>query len=58
MNLTLSESNILEVQVGISAVDNEGSRKNRITELKDKSLDELRVEANTIWEEQLNKICS
>ena len=52
----LSESNILEVQVGISAVDNEGSRKNRITELKDKSLDKLRVEANTIWEEQLNKI--
>lgn len=51
-----SATNLLEVQVGISAVDKEGAYKNRTAELKDKSFDQLREEAAAIWEKQLNKI--
>ena len=51
-----STSNVLEIEVGISAVDEAGARLNRITELKDKSFDQLRKEADSIWEKQLNKI--
>jgi len=51
-----STTNILEVEVGISAVDKAGAYKNRIAELKDKSFDQLREEADAIWEKQLNKI--
>lgn len=51
-----SVSDILEVEVGISAVDKAGAHKNRIAELKDKSFDQLREEADAIWEKQLNKI--
>ena len=51
-----STTNILEVEVGISAVDKAGAYKNRIAELKDKAFDQLREEADAIWEKQLNKI--
>lgn len=51
-----STTNILEVEVGISAVDKAGAHKNRIAELKDKTFDQLREEADAIWEKQLNKI--
>ena len=51
-----STTNILEVEVGISAVDKAGAHKNRIAELKDKAFDQLREEADAIWEKQLNKI--
>ena len=51
-----SVTNVLEVEVGISAVDKAGAHKNRIAELKDKTFDQLRYEADVIWEKQLNKI--
>ena len=51
-----SLTNVLEVEVGISAVDRQGARKNRVAELDDKSFDQLREEADAIWEKQLNKI--
>ena len=52
----LSETNVLEVRVGISAVDKAGARKNRIAELKDKTFDKLSEEADAIWEKQLHKV--
>jgi predicted alpha-1,2-mannosidase len=51
-----SISNSLEVKIGISPVDKEGAKLNRVTELRDKSFDQLREEADDVWEKQLNKI--
>jgi predicted alpha-1,2-mannosidase len=51
-----SISNSLELKIGISPVDKEGAKLNRVTELRDKSFDQLRIEANEIWEKQLGKI--
>jgi len=44
------------ISVGISAVDIEGAKKNRETEIANKTFEQLKTEANEIWENQLNKI--
>ena len=51
-----SESNILEIKVGISPVDEEGARKNRREELDGKSFEQIKNEAQNTWEKQLEKI--
>jgi len=51
-----SESNILEIKVGISPVDEEGARKNRREELDGKSFGQVKNEAQNIWEQKLEKI--
>ncbi|MCK0178613.1 GH92 family glycosyl hydrolase [Flavobacteriaceae bacterium S0862] len=51
-----SESNILEIKVGISPVDEEGASKNRREELNGKSFDDIKKEAQNTWEKQLEKI--
>jgi len=51
-----SESNILEIKVGISPVDEEGASKNRREELDGKSFEQVKTEAQNIWEQQLEKI--
>jgi len=43
-----SESNILEIKVGISPVDEEGARKNRRDELDGKSFEQVKNEAKNI----------
>lgn len=46
----------VEVRVGISAVDIEGAKRNMEAEVKGKSFDQLKEEAEKIWESQLEKI--
>jgi len=51
-----SESNVLEIKIGISAVDEEGARKNRREELDGKTFEEIKKETQNTWEKQLEKI--
>ncbi|WP_250435281.1 GH92 family glycosyl hydrolase [Hanstruepera flava] len=44
------------IKIGISAVDEEGARKNLETEIVNKSFEEVKQEAQDAWEAQLNKI--
>lgn len=44
------------VKIGISAVDETGAKNNLLTEIGDKSFETVKTEAETIWEEQLEKI--
>lgn len=44
------------VKIGISAVDEEGARKNLEAEIGDKTFDEVKEKAQTVWENQLEKI--
>ena len=44
------------ISIGISAVDIEGARRNRETEIGSKTFDQLKQEANNVWEKQLEKI--
>lgn len=51
-----TESDIIEVSIGISPVDEEGALHNWQLELETKPFDTIKKEAEAIWEEQLNKI--
>src|SRR5690554_1974765 len=51
-----SEGNILEVKVGISAVDEAGAKKNLQTEIGNKSFEQIKTKAEEVWEKQLKKI--
>ncbi len=51
-----TETNILEVKVAISAVDEEGAKKNLDEEIRDKTFEEVKTQAQEIWEKQLEKI--
>lgn len=51
-----STSNSLEIKIGISAVDEEGARKNRREEIGTKTFDQIKTEAQQTWETQLEKI--
>lgn len=51
-----SLGNVLEVIVGISAVDEEGALHNWQLEVGEKSFDELKTEVQGVWERQLEKI--
>ena len=51
-----SEGNTLEVKIGISAVDEDGARKNRRKEIENKIFEEIKTEAQNTWETQLEKI--
>jgi predicted alpha-1,2-mannosidase len=44
------------VSIGISAVDIEGAKNNLEAEIGSKSFEQLKLEANDIWEKQLEKI--
>ncbi|MDC8005890.1 GH92 family glycosyl hydrolase [Aureisphaera galaxeae] len=44
------------ISVGISAVDEEGAKKNLEEEIGSKSFEQLKQEANDAWEKQLEKI--
>ncbi|MEM7085199.1 MAG: GH92 family glycosyl hydrolase [Bacteroidota bacterium] len=44
------------LSIGISAVDVEGARKNRETEIGHRTFEQLKAEANDVWERQLEKI--
>ena len=44
------------VKIGISAVDEEGAKKNLQTEIGDKTFDEVKEKAQSVWEKQLEKI--
>lgn len=46
----------LEITIGISSVDTEGALHNWQLEIGDKSFDELKSEAQSVWEKQLEKI--
>src|SRR5690606_14181476 len=50
------EGNELQIKVAISAVDEAGAKKNREAEIADKSFQQLKTEAETAWEKQLQKI--
>ncbi|MCB0464098.1 MAG: GH92 family glycosyl hydrolase [Aequorivita sp.] len=51
-----SEKNELFVMVGISAVDEAGAKKNLEAEIGNKSFQQIKTEAETAWEKQLEKI--
>ena len=51
-----SESDRLEIKIGISAVDEAGAKKNLEEEIGDKTFDEIKEEAQKKWETQLEKI--
>ncbi|MBE9488984.1 MAG: GH92 family glycosyl hydrolase, partial [Bacteroidetes bacterium] len=51
-----SKGDILEIQIGISPVDEEGARKNRREEIENKTFKAIKVEAQNAWESQLEKI--
>jgi predicted alpha-1,2-mannosidase len=44
------------VKIGISPVDEEGAKNNLQTEIADKSFDQIKEEAQSVWENQLEKI--
>lgn len=44
------------VKIGISAVDEAGAKNNLMTEIGDKSFETIKTDAETIWEQQLEKI--
>ena len=44
------------IKIGISAVDEEGARKNLEEEIADKSFEDIKKEAQDTWEQQLEKI--
>ena len=48
--------NSIEVKIGISAVDEEGARKNLREEIQNKTFEEVLEEAERLWESQLEKI--
>ena len=50
------ESAVLELRIGISAVDEQGAERNRVEELGDQSFEQVHAEARTVWERQLSKI--
>lgn len=50
------ENEPLIVKVGISAVDAEGAKRNLEEEIGDKTFEEVKAQAEQIWEEQLEKI--
>jgi len=50
------ENNPVYIQVGISAVDTEGAKKNLDAEIGDKTFETIKDEAEKIWEKQLEKI--
>ncbi len=51
-----SEGNELEIKVALSAVDEAGAKKNLEAEIGDKSFQQIKNEAETVWEKQLEKI--
>lgn len=51
-----SESDVLEIKIGISPVDEEGARKNYRQEIENKSFDQVKKDAQDAWEAQLEKI--
>ncbi|NQX86104.1 MAG: glycoside hydrolase family 92 protein [Flavobacteriaceae bacterium] len=51
-----SEHNILEIKIGISPVDETGARKNYGKEIATKSFNQIKKEAQDLWEKQLEKI--
>lgn len=44
------------VKIGISPVDEEGAKLNMQTEIGDKTFDQIKEEAQNVWEKQLEKI--
>lgn len=44
------------VKIGISAVDEKGAKKNLEAEIGEKSFDQVKEKAQTVWENQLEKI--
>ncbi len=51
-----SQGNIVEVKVGISAVDEAGAKQNLETEIGKKSFEQIKTTAEEVWEKQLKKI--
>jgi len=51
-----SESDVLEIKIGISPVDEEGARKNYRQEIENKSFDQVKKDTQDAWETQLEKI--
>ncbi len=51
-----SEGNVIELKVGISAVDEAGAKMNLETEIGNKSFEQIKTAAEDAWEKQLNKI--
>lgn len=46
----------IELDIAISPVDEAGARKNRMAEIEGKSFENIKTEAEEIWEKQLEKI--
>jgi len=51
-----NDSQVLEVKIGISAVDEVGAKQNLQEEIGEKTFDQVKTEAQKTWEAQLNKI--
>ena len=51
-----NDSDLLEVRIGISAVNEAGAKENRVKEIGGKTFNEVKEIANNTWEKQLNKI--
>ncbi len=51
-----TKTNALEIKIGISAVDEEGARKNRREEIENKPFEDIKLEVQNSWEKQLEKI--
>jgi len=51
-----STGNVIEVTIGISAVDEEGAIHNWQLEIGDKSFEDIKENAQAVWEKQLDKI--
>tara|TARA_R110002012_G_scaffold291564_1_gene486082 strand:+ start:94841 stop:97771 length:2931 start_codon:yes stop_codon:yes gene_type:complete len=51
-----AESQSLEIKIGISAVDEAGAKQNLQKEIGEKTFDQVKTEAQKIWETQLEKI--
>jgi predicted alpha-1,2-mannosidase len=51
-----TESDVLEIKIGISPVDKEGARKNYREEIEHKTFEQIKKEAQDQWETQLEKI--
>lgn len=56
LNFDGTSSEPLYVKIGISSVDEEGAKKNLETEIKTKTFDQVKSEAESAWTKELNKV--
>jgi predicted alpha-1,2-mannosidase len=56
LQFVLPQSKKLEVKIGLSSVSSDGAKRNLEKEIKNKSFEEIKKEAEELWRKELSKI--